>query len=39
MKKCWEIIWLSIGISAAVTICLSAVLYNRRKLREEFDLD
>lgn len=36
MKKCWDIIWLSIGIAFASSIILSSVLYNRRKLINEF---
>lgn len=39
MKKCWDIIWLSIGISISITIVLSSALYNRRKIIREFKVD
>lgn len=39
MKKCWDIIWLSIGISVASSIVLSSLLYNVRKIIEEFKED
>lgn len=37
MKKCWDIIWLSIGMSIAFNIVLSSLLYNRRRIIEELD--
>lgn len=37
MKKCLDIIWCSIGVSIAFNIVLSCMLYNRRRVLEEFD--